>query len=153
MSFADLTASEVERIKAHEAWGASEYARSTMYPEGLRIITSFGLKVRSKAESLIAERLHHFGIPFHYEEKLYLPSGLVVPDFTFEAADKSHFYLEFCGMMNDEKYVKEHWIKRDFYEEVGIVPWRNIVYLYAVDNSLDVQVVDEEIRTKIMAWL
>lgn len=148
-----LTNDLQERIRSHEAWGAQAYAQSTMIPESLTITTTFGLKVRSKAESLIAEQLHRYGIPFRYEQKLYLNGQLFVPDFTFEGADGKEFYLEFCGMMNDVNYVRRHYEKRAFYEDAGIVPWRNIVYIYAFDNTLDMQVVDAEIRSKVMAWL
>lgn len=142
-----------KRIHAHEAWGAQEYDQSTMFPESLTNTTTFGLKVRSKAESLIAEQLHRYGIPFRYEQKLYLSGQLFVPDFTFEGANSKEFYLEFCGMMNDSEYVRRHYEKRAFYENAGIVPWRNIIYIYACDNILDMQVVDAEIRSKVMAWL
>ena len=123
------------------------------YPEGLTNTTTFGLKVRSKAESLIAEKLHEYGIPFRYEQKLYLNGQLLVPDFTFEAADGSQCYLEFCGMMDDPEYVSAYNTKCMLYEDAGIVPWRNIEYLYAAGNTLDMQIVDAVIRTQVMAWL
>lgn len=151
--YQSLTTSEKERIASHVAWGEQDYDQSTAFPEGLTVTTSFGLKVRSKAESLIAEKLHEYGIPFRYEQKLRLRSGLYSPDFTFEGADGREFYLEFCGMMNNEDYVRAYRQKRDFYEDDGIVPWRNIVYLYATDNNLDMQVVDAVVRTQVMAWL
>lgn len=148
-----LTASERERIASHTVWGAQEYDQSTMYPEGLIVTTSFGLKVRSRVESLIAEKLHEYGIPFRYEQKLRLSSGLYAPDFTFEGSDGHEFYLEYCGMMNDGSYVRDFSEKRALYEAEGITQWRNMIYLYATDNNLDMREIDAVIRTKVMAWL
>ena len=68
--------------------------------------TSGGIKVRSKSEALIFERLNHFGIDTRYEQILDCGDETVVPDFTFEGADGKLFHLEHMGMMDDEEYVR-----------------------------------------------
>lgn len=148
-----LFANDEDRIQAHKTWGQKDYARSKRYPEQLVITTSFGLKVRSKAEALIAENLHDRGIPFRYEQNILVGAAVFAPDFTFEAADGSEFYLEFCGMMDNPEYVQSFLRKRTQYELANIVPWRNIIYLYTTGNTLNMQQVNSVIETQVMEWL
>ena len=91
-AFSKLTADECERIQAHGAWGLQDYRQSEHRPEGLTQLTSFGLRLRSRAEVLIAEKLHEYGIPFRYEQVLQIGRKSYAPDFTFEAADGSEFW-------------------------------------------------------------
>ena len=56
-------------------------------------------------------------------------------------------------MMNDRSYVRDFSEKRALYEAEGITQWRNMIYLYATDNNLDMREIDAVIRTKVMAWL
>ncbi|NHM15383.1 hypothetical protein GMI69_01675 [Eggerthellaceae bacterium zg-887] len=142
-----------ERIRRHEQWGLQPYRRSMKRSEGLTILTSFGLRVRSKAELLIAEKLHEYGIPFRYEQVIVVDGVSLSPDFTFEGADGNEFYLEFCGMMDVPDYVERHLRKRRHYEREGIVPWRNIIYLYASGNEMDMRQIDAVIRTQVVPWL
>lgn len=152
-AFYKLSADAKERIASHLSWGEQEYARSPYLPEGLQVTTSSGLKVRSKAESLIAEKLYEYGIPFRYEQCISVAGSVLVPDFTFQAADGSEFYLEFCGMMDNYEYVEGYYKKRQQYEVADIVPWRNIMYLYEAGNVLDMQQVKAVIETWIIPKL
>lgn len=142
-----------ERIRSHITWGQQRYPQSERHLEQLTITTSFGLQMRSKAESLIAEKLHEYGIPFRYEQTIKVGIYTFAPDFTFEGADGSEFYLEFCGMMDDPTYVQNFLWKRQQYELADIVPWRNMIYIYATGNNLDMQEIDSIIQTRVIGWL
>ena len=144
---------EDQRIRAHWAWGQQPYEASDYLPEGRTIITSRGQRMRSKAEVMIAEKLYEYGIPFRYEQEVVLDGVTLHPDFTFEGADGSEFYLEFCGMMDDERYVENHKRKVAMYQAADIVPWKNIIYVYARGNELDMRRIDSIIRTQVIAWL
>ena len=148
-----LDMEEEQRIKAHWAWGQQSYEASDYLPEGRTIITSRGQRMRSKAEVMIAEKLYEYGIPFRYEQEVVLDGVTLHPDFTFEGADGSEFYLEFCGMMDDERYVENHKRKVAMYQAADIVPWKNIIYVYARGNELDMRQIDSIIRTQVIAWL
>jgi hypothetical protein len=56
-------------------------------------------------------------------------------------------------MMNDPEYVRHHLKKAALYEKAGIVPWKNIIYLYAADNSFDVGYIESIIRYQILPRL
>ncbi len=146
----DLTA---ERIASHAAWGGEPYEKSTYREEGFTIVTRRGERMRSKAEAMIADRLADYGIAYHYEEMLYCSNRTFVPDFTFEGKCGTMFYLEFCGRMDDPNYVRKHIDKMHAYEKAGIVPWKNIIYVYASGNELDMRRIEEIIRNQVIPWL
>ena len=60
------------RLQAHKEWSEAPYRQSDKRPEGKDKITSRGLHMRSKSEVMIAELLYQYGIPFRYEEPLYI---------------------------------------------------------------------------------
>lgn len=79
-----------------------------------------GLRVRSKSEAMIADLLDKIGIPFLYEIPLYLPSGMVRPDFTLIDVKKRRVvYLEHLGMMDDYTYRSNAVVKVQNYESAG----------------------------------
>lgn len=142
-----------QRIDSHKQWGLRPYKVSSYRSEGRTVITSRGERMRSKAEVMIAEKLYEYGIPFRYEQELSLGDLTLHPDFTFEGANGEEFYLEFCGMMDDSRYVSSHLSKVAAYQAAGIVPWKNIIYLYSSGNEMNMQRVDSMIRTQIIPWL
>ena len=75
----------------HIEWGNLEYVRSDFWKESLTMRTSRGLLVRSKSELLIVEMLYRYGIPFRYEQELWINGKDWAPDFTFEGADGRPF--------------------------------------------------------------
>lgn len=149
-----LDQSTQQRIQSHLEWGKADFSQSTHLVEARAVITSKGERMRSRGEALIAERLYAYGIPFRYEQELILPDGrLAVPDFTFEGANGEEFYLEFCGMMDDTNYVARHCRKMAAYQNAGIVPWKNIIYLYAFGNEMNLRHIDHVIEDQIIPWL
>lgn len=143
-----------ERILSHASWGKQPYDNGDYLPEGRSIVTSRGERMRSKAEVMIAEKLYEYGIPFRYEQMIRLDDGVSInPDFTFEGRGGKEFYLEFCGMMNDEGYVMRTMHKIRRYAESGVVPWKNIIYLFASGNEMNMMRVKAMIDTQIIPWL
>ncbi|APJ03832.1 hypothetical protein [Silvanigrella aquatica] len=83
-----------------------------------QIMTSFGLKVRSKSEVFIAEKLYEKKINFKYEQPLSAGEKTYYPDFTIYLGNKE-FYWEHFGMLSDENYalkteIKIKWYKKHF---------------------------------------
>ena len=148
-----LDATDEQRIASHAQWGIQELEPSGYLSESRTLRTSRGERMRSKAEVLIAETLYSYGIPFRYEQELQVGHMTFHPDFTFEGAGGKEFYLEFCGMMDNPAYVESHKRKRGAYEAAGIAEWRNIIYLYASGNDMDMMRVDSVVRTLVVPWL
>ena len=147
------------RCDAHREWAEEDYEKNTYpFPEGEVHLTSFGLRVRSRGEIMIAERLHHFGVPNRYDQIIRLskspddgPGSTITesPDFSFQDRNYEEFYIEYCGMMDDPEYVRKHLIKRANYERYGIVPWKNICYIYSTGGGFNVA----EIDSIILNWV
>lgn len=134
-----------------EEWMANPYEISLYRTEERRHTTSRGLKVRSKTEVLIAEKLYEFKLPFHYEEVLHIGEKTVVPDFTVRVRGGKRFYWEHCGLMNNEDYKWRHKKKLELYEAAGIVPWKNLIVTYDNDEgSINLAVIESEIRNKLL---
>ena len=133
----------------HE-WALEKYEKSPYKVEGRIHTTSRGLKVRSRAELAIAEVLYRYGIPFRYEQVMWIKGHEFAPDFTFLGYDGREFYWEFCGMMTDPEYVGRFFRKREMYESAGITEWNDMIYSYSDGDSLDMRIIDAVIRTRIL---
>ena len=129
------------------------YEQYDGYPQYKNKLTSFGLKVRSKSEQLIAERLHDFGIPFRYEMMLRVAGVERAPDFTFEGADQRLFYWEHAGEMSNAVYEQRHQKKLMEYRRVGIVPWDNLIVTYEKDGMINMAMVDALIKNEVIPRL
>lgn len=113
-------------------------------------ITSKGLRVRSKSELIIAEKLDALGIPYRYEALIHYKNLTFSPDFTIYLNGVLK-YWEHCGMMSDPEYRKYNTWKLDIYEEMGIVPWNNLIITYdTVDGAINSSVIDAEISNKLL---
>ncbi|WWW14403.1 hypothetical protein Spiro2_001289 [Spirobacillus cienkowskii] len=82
------------------------------------ILTSFGLKVRSKSEVFIAEKLYEQKITFFYEKPLTADGKTYYPDFTIYHGKKT-YYWEHFGLLSDKTYyqkteIKLKWYKKNF---------------------------------------
>ena len=119
-------------------------------PQQKNHTTSHGLKVRSKSEMLIAEKLYEHGLPFRYEQILQIDGVDYAPDFTIRRCDGSIVYWEHCGLTGNSRYMNHHWRKMQIYVEAGITPWKNLIITYDDENGfLDLSVIESEIINKL----
>ena len=125
------------------------------HPEDLRHLTSFGLRVRSKSEAILAELLYSLHISFTYEKPLRIKGSdgrwrTVYPDFTFHLPDGREIYLEHFGMMNDPAYREVNYRKLTDYFLNGIYPPHNLfITMDGPDGELDIASVFQLIRQQI----
>ena len=141
------------RYDRHIDWANASYIRSSYRPEELIETTSRGERMRSKSEVLLAEAFYKYKIPFRYEDTTETPWLGTVPDFTFQDYYNELFYLEYCGMMDNEKYVNNLLRKRDKYEDNGIYEWNNIIYIYEKGNRINMEMVESIIKNQILPRL
>ena len=130
-------------------------ASAAGHPEDLRHLTSFGLRVRSKSEAILAELLYSLHIPFTYEKPLRVKGSdgrwrTVYPDFTFQLPDGREIYLEHFGMMNDSAYREVNYRKLTDYFLNEIYPPHNlIITMDGPDGELDIAAVFQLIRQQL----
>lgn len=112
----------------------SQFLQNTVIDSQKPYQTLNGEFVRSKSEVIIANELYIAGIPYKYEEPLYLEgySQPFLPDFTISVpSQKNIIYWEHCGLMNDENYRKKWERKKRVYERFGISEWnRTLIVTY-----------------------
>lgn len=138
-------------MKKYEIWATSSFRQSDFKSEQKLLRTSQGVNVRTKAELIIAERLHHFEVPFRYEQALMFGKVELAPDFTFPEGRDDEFYWEYCGMMDNQDYVNRFLWKRGIYEANGINEWNGkIIYTYSRNNEMDITEIDHIIKEKII---
>lgn len=92
--------------------------------------TSDGVKVRSKSELIIAERLIANNIPYFYEPNIWFENLLMVFKPDFQVLNKrtgESFYWEHFGMMDNANYLKEFQFKMNVYAEGGYFPGRKLI--------------------------
>ena len=133
-----------------DRWGEASYRQSDYMPEKKIHTTSKGLKVRSKSEVLIAEKLYEHNIEFRYEQILQIEQMEFAPDFTIMADDGRLIYWEHCGLTGSKKYMDRHKRKLEIYERADIAPWTNLIITYDDQyGNINMNVEESEIKCKI----
>lgn len=134
-----------------DEWMSLPYRVNTFRVEEKKHRSSCGVMMRSKGEIAWAERLLHWGVAFHHDELLFFAGEWISPDFIVMRRDGKLFYIEHCGLMDDEKYRRNHKRKLDLYESGGVVPWDNLIVTYdRSDGSIDVEMIDAIIKSRLL---
>ena len=148
-----LSNEENARIERHRAWGKETYQASDYRPEWKKHKTSRGLKMRSKSEVLIMERLYHYEIDVRYEQEWIFGKDTIAPDFTFEAEDGQLFCWEHLGMMDDARYAANNYNKLMKYYNHGFVLGKNLVISSDLYGTIDMKLIDFIIQNEIIPRL
>ena len=104
--------------------------------------TAGGVRVRSRAEYIIATKLEAEGIPFEYEPRLPYTDGagrtrFIHPDFYLYEHD---LYVEYWGR-DDPEYVESRRFKEGVYERLAAQRGVRVLHLEAGDVENDVFIV------------
>ena len=141
------------RYERHKDWADAPYIKSSFRKDDLIEVTTKGELMRSKSEVLLAELFYKHGIPFRYEDAEDYPWLGIIPDFEFRDRYKKLFYLEYCGMMDNEEYVDRFLYKRSRYEDNGLYEWNDVIYIFETDNRINMPMIESVIKTRIMPRL
>lgn len=131
----------VERIPASNedfgaAWQSKKYRGKKFPINAPTLLTSGGVRVRSKSEIIIAEELASMGVPFRYEFPYVMDwccegvvqKGAVYPDFTcLNVKTRKEFIWEHFGMMDDADYANGAVEKLENYEMNGFFVGENLI--------------------------
>ena len=131
-------------------WAEEPFEQSTYKPELKDKTTARGIKVRTKSEVIVSEKLDAFDLPYRYEQMLYIENQAFSPDFTI-LTKRGIYYWEHAGKMHDPRYLRKHKWKLSMYERAGIVPWKNLIVTYDDENGgIDTRIIEAEIRNKLL---
>ncbi|MGN0658423.1 MAG: hypothetical protein ACI4LA_02330 [Emergencia sp.] len=92
--------------------------------------TDCGIRTRSKSEQIIANTLHAFGIPFHYEEEFFHSTGIkrrIFPDFTILLPNGEKLIWEHLGLLSDLRYCEDTALKLHIFQRSGLVLGKNLI--------------------------
>ena len=132
------------------AWAAEKYKQNTKNPQSKVHIADNGMRVRSKSELLIINKLIAYGIPFRYDELICIAGHWFSPDFSIMKGDKI-IYWEHCGLTDNVEYLTRHYNKMIEYAKSGILPWKNLIVTYDEDGGgINSRLIDEIIRTQLL---
>lgn len=94
--------------KIQSDWEKADFRECWKYQDEKIIMCRNGMKVRSKSERLIADRLFFYHIPFRYECGLYLNDRWLYPDFTIlKLPEQNEIIWEHFGMVDESGYQKQ----------------------------------------------
>lgn len=131
-------------------WLTEPYQRNPYHPEHLRYASNNGVKVRSKSEQAIANRLEARGIAYRAEPAIQLGSKTIYPDFVILNSGGEVVIWEHFGLMNDSEYRQNAQAKLDLYRSHGFVQHKNLICTYEEDikNSNDI----DQIIERFLFW-
>lgn len=129
-------------------WMNSPYPKNPSHPEKLIHQTVCNLLVRSKSESMIVTALHHYKIPFRYENPLTLNTATLYPDFTIRHPKTGYYYYwEHFGMMENPSYIQNCFSKQQLYASFNILPTIQLITTYEnTEHPLNTETIDRIIH-------
>ena len=102
-------------------------------PEELKYLSRAGIKLRSKSEMIIADKLTECGIAFKYEALFTSRNFTAYPDFTIRRWDGQLVLWEHFGLMNDEAYAEKALRKIRTYQSLGFSLHKNFIVTFEKD--------------------
>ncbi len=114
-------------------WMNAIYETNSYKSEQLRYVTKCGIRVRSKSERTIADRLTERGIAFRYEMRLDTESGVMYPDFVIRKENGELVIWEHFGLMNKNDYMLDAMKKIVKYRSAGFMQHNNLICTWEED--------------------
>lgn len=109
-------------------WAQAPYDTNPYHPEAKIHIAPGNIRVRSKAEAMIATFLYIYKIPFRYECALQLSGRTIYPDFTIRHPKTGEtYYWEHLGKMDDSAYHDRAHARLDFYSKHQLYPMIQLI--------------------------
>ncbi len=110
-------------------WGSRPYAENASFSENKRYVSPGGLLCRSKSEAAILGIYDSLGIPYHYDEIVYVSGVRLSPDIIGCSEDGALIFHEHKGLSSEEYQNRSEYKERK-YREAGIIPGKNLILTY-----------------------
>lgn len=130
-------------------WKNMPYNRNMNHPENLRNSTIVpGLMVRSKSEADIISRLEYYGIPYHYDEIIYLNGVRINMDIIcHNISTGKKWYWDHRGMLDKQEYIEKTLFCEKQFLNAGIIQGINLIVTSETSTQpLDILEVDNLIK-------
>jgi len=133
-----------------ERWLSETYERPGFGQKDPDFYTEAGIRVRSKSEIQIGNKLDWRHLPHYIEKPVDLKGFHVVyPDFTIlNVRTRKTYIWEHFGKMSDPEYVADNMEKLYWYGRNGYIPGKNMILTFETsEHSLDSTMIDKIIKT------
>jgi len=131
-------------------WAREQFETNPYKPEHLRYVTKSGIRVRSKSERVVADRLTERGILFRYEMRIDTASGVMYPDFVIRKENGELVVWEHFGLMDKNDYMLDAMKKIVKYRSAGFVQHKNLICTWEEDLE-SLEMIDEIIDRFIIS--
>ena len=136
-------------------WLSREYKSKGFDPnDHSQFITNSGLRVRSKTEVNIANRLEAYNVPFIYEFPHYLDGyGLIYPDFSIlHVRTRTTIIWEHYGMLDDKEYRENNFLRKNtLYAGNGFFSGKNLIQTFeSLKTPLSIPLIDTMIKEYLL---
>ncbi len=137
-----------------ELWSNTNnnYVSLAFSNERPELISTAGIRVRSKSEMMIADCLTKNKIPFKYEFPFNAESGIVLhPDFIcLNTKTHQQFLWEHFGLMDNSEYAVNMVQKDNLYRKLGFSQGKNLIYTFETKQN---PITSREIESIIQEYL
>lgn len=133
-------------------WNDEDYSHMGFSEDSPKFYSRKGERMRSKSETIIANALEKYGIPYMYEYPIEIAGRNYHPDFKIlNLRTRETIYWEHFGMMDDRDYLNESVRKINVYTLHGLVLGGNLIATYeTIKTPLDCKVVETMVQTYCM---
>lgn len=131
-------------------WSVENYRTNPMNPESLKYITTNGVKMRSKSERTIGNKLEEHGVLYRYEAAFEAGGITYYPDFTIRRRRGDILLWEHFGLMHNRDYYFNAVKKIDRYRSAGFVQHSNLICTWEED-IMDMESIDDIIYRFILS--
>ena len=133
-------------------WNDEDYSHMGFSEDSPKFYSRKGERMRSKSETIIANALEKYGIPYMYEYPIEIGGRSYHPDFKIlNLRTRETIYWEHFGMMDDRDYLNESVRKINVYTLHGLVLGGNLIATYeTIKTPLDCKVVETMVQTYCM---
>lgn len=132
------------------SWAAENYSTNPLNQESLKYITTNGVKMRSKSERTIGNKLEEYGVLYRYEAAFEAGGITYYPDFTIRRRRGDILLWEHFGLMHNRDYYFNAVKKIDRYRNAGFVQHSNLICTWEED-IMDMESIDEVIYRFILS--
>lgn len=108
-------------------WISEPCDYNPLYPEALKYRTDKGVRMRSKSERTIGNRLEKYNVPYKYECVMNFGEIRFYPDFTIMKPDGNIVIWEHLGLADSQVYMAKTLNKVNVYQKHGFRTHRNLI--------------------------
>lgn len=129
-------------------WKDVEFSKLGFSENAPEYYSKKGERMRSKSETIIANKLDEYGIPYIYEYPIKVEGNMFCPDFRIlNVRTRKTIYWEHFGRMDDREYISDAIKKINVYSKNGMIMGRDFIASFeSLSVPIDYRVIEKMIK-------